>query len=181
MILQNKLVKDSNTKFISTIERIESLQQTQRETFCEMKVKIKALENSENEIRLMESKMDKLKNDEEDLIKKNGDERTIQIRIGEISKNSNRLTNIINDIDRTRVNFLNNLRRVELDMENNQRSLADIENLKAKRMEILRRRDKDVFEAVIWLRKNKDMFKNNVYEPMIMEVSFYVHLFIYSH
>jgi hypothetical protein len=38
------------------------------------------------------------------------------------------------------------------------------------RLELLRRRDKDKYEAVMWLRENKSKFRHRIYEPMVLEV-----------
>jgi hypothetical protein len=38
------------------------------------------------------------------------------------------------------------------------------------RLELLRRRHKDMYEAVMWLRENKNKFRHRIYEPMVLEV-----------
>lgn len=48
--------------------------------------------------------------------------------------------------------------------------LKDLENVRQQRLEGLRRIDKHAYEAVLWLRENKHMFKGEVFEPMMLEV-----------
>ncbi|KOB65638.1 putative structural maintenance of chromosomes 5 smc5, partial [Operophtera brumata] len=45
--------------------------------------------------------------------------------------------------------------------------LEDVDN---KRLEVLRNYSEDAYKAVMWLRQNKDMFQEPVYEPMVLEV-----------
>lgn len=46
-----------------------------------------------------------------------------------------------------------------------------IENVKAKRLEVLRRRSEDAFKAVQWLERNRDKFSSNVYDPMLLNIN----------
>jgi len=50
------------------------------------------------------------------------------------------------------------------------KKLSELNNMKKKRLEALRRRNKDCYDAILWLRANKDKFKSIVHEPLILTV-----------
>jgi hypothetical protein len=51
--------------------------------------------------------------------------------------------------------------------EKEQQKVQDVAN---QRLELLRRKQKDIYEAVMWLRGNKKEFRHHIYEPMMLEV-----------
>lgn len=53
-----------------------------------------------------------------------------------------------------------------------QEELNRIFDIEKRRLEILKQRHKQTYEAVLWLREHKYMFQKPVYEPMILCVSF---------
>lgn len=48
---------------------------------------------------------------------------------------------------------------------------ARLENVKQQRLERLRSTNSDAYKAVNWLRSNKNLFKEEVYEPMMLEIN----------
>ena len=48
--------------------------------------------------------------------------------------------------------------------------LAKLENVRSKKLEWLRRVNQQAYNATMWLRENKGMFRGNVYEPIVLEV-----------
>lgn len=48
-----------------------------------------------------------------------------------------------------------------------QRKIQDVAN---QRLELLRRKHKDVYDAVMSLRENKNKFHHHIYDPMMLEV-----------
>jgi hypothetical protein len=53
--------------------------------------------------------------------------------------------------------------------EKDQEKILDVAN---QRLELLRLRQKDTYDAVMWLRENKNQFCHHIYEPMMLEVRF---------
>lgn len=52
--------------------------------------------------------------------------------------------------------------------------ITKLEDMKNRRLEILRNRHKDTYNAVIWLRENQHRFKSPVHEPILLQVSKWV-------
>lgn len=48
--------------------------------------------------------------------------------------------------------------------------VSRLENVKQKRLEYLQKLDNDAYQAVLWLRENKRLFKGEVFEPIMLEV-----------
>lgn len=54
-----------------------------------------------------------------------------------------------------------------------QKNLKELRNIENKRLESLRNKHKDTYDAVMWLRQNKQMFKGAIYEPIMLCVSMF--------
>jgi hypothetical protein len=52
-------------------------------------------------------------------------------------------------------------------LEKEQQKIQDVAN---QRLELLRLKHKDTYDAVMWLRENKNQFHHHIYEPMMLEV-----------
>ncbi|XP_069138158.1 structural maintenance of chromosomes protein 5-like [Argopecten irradians] len=52
-----------------------------------------------------------------------------------------------------------------------QQELKKMQSVENKRMEILRNKDRDTYNAVIWYKQNKDQFKGNVHLPMMLSIN----------
>nr|XP_039258386.1 structural maintenance of chromosomes protein 5-like [Styela clava] len=92
----------------------------------------------------------------------------VQPQIDEISKEIHVGMKKINNIEFD-VNTLQeeNQGRVR-EMKDCDRKIAHLNNLSNRRLEWLKMMNKDMYEAVEWFRKNKQNFKGNVYEPIML-------------
>ena len=54
----------------------------------------------------------------------------------------------------------------------NEKEKQKVTDVAKQRLQLVQRRNKDVYEAVMWLRENKHRFRHHIYEPMILEVRF---------
>lgn len=50
--------------------------------------------------------------------------------------------------------------------------INDLKNENAKRLNTLRNYSEDTYKAVLWFRENRNMFKHNVYEPIMLTIKF---------
>lgn len=60
-----------------------------------------------------------------------------------------------------------------LDRETDQtrRKLQEIDSVKAARLDMLRKGEPNTYQAVMWLRENASMFRERVFEPVLLELS----------
>lgn len=96
--------------------------------------------------------------------------------IAELTAKSNTIRSESEEINKqqfTAKKILNREEEKEREMNN---KLNQLENVKQQRLQILQRRDKDAYSAVMWLRENKNLFRMPIYEPIMLEVSFYTGL-----
>lgn len=96
----------------------------------------------------------------------------IDKKAGELTSKSNTIRSESEEINKhqfTAKKILNREEEKEREMKN---KLDQLENVKQQRLQILQGRDKDAYAAIMWLRKNKNLFRNPIYEPIMLEVSF---------
>jgi len=67
-------------------------------------------------------------------------------------------------LDNTKYEQLNVGRQIK----DNERQLSDLKDIDRQKLEVLKGKCKDSYEAVRWLRQNKDKFQHEVYEPLIV-------------
>jgi hypothetical protein len=46
-----------------------------------------------------------------------------------------------------------------------------LDDVRNRRLEQLRETESDVYDAVVWLRQNRDMFQKHVFEPVCLEIN----------
>jgi chromosome segregation ATPase len=63
------------------------------------------------------------------------------------------------------------VRDLDRELNDQRRQLDELDNIKHNRLMILQKADNDTFRAVEWLRKNSGVFKEKVYEPVMLELS----------
>lgn len=54
-------------------------------------------------------------------------------------------------------------------------NIVRFDNLMNQKEDKLRQRYRDTYDAVLWLRNNRDKFKQRVYEPIMLTVRNFVH------
>lgn len=81
--------------------------------------------------------------------------------VGKIITNLKEQKAVLEDSKRQKVY---EARQYQCDMER-------LENVKNQRLEWLRSKDNDAYQAVMWLRENRHKFEGAVYEPIALEVS----------
>lgn len=54
--------------------------------------------------------------------------------------------------------------------------IIQFDNLMNQKEDKLRQRYRDTYDAVLWLRNNRDKFKQRVYEPIMLTVRNFIHL-----
>ncbi|MCO5589673.1 hypothetical protein L7F22_043641 [Adiantum nelumboides] len=64
-----------------------------------------------------------------------------------------------------------NVRRLNGDHENVRAQLHRLDSVKERRLRVLEQADHDTFKAVLWLRENKHLFRGEIYEPVMLEIS----------
>lgn len=90
-----------------------------------------------------------------------------------------KLTGRVRELDDKKEELNQAKQRQRAEMRALENEIARLENVKQQRLEYLRRIDNDAYNAVLWLRNNKHLFKGEVYEPIMLEVSVLIYIFCY--
>ncbi|KAG7296676.1 hypothetical protein JYU34_020532 [Plutella xylostella] len=175
---QQKLAASRETlkikdKVKETLESIKTQQYRIKEIESSLQEKIERHRNRQREIDEAKAKLDKLVTDKNKLVETVGDETKVKLDLDEL-KNPLRNTNLA--IDRLK----KNKGEVQYDLETNvspqirlyQNKIRQLQDVGEKRLAVLRESSEDAYKAVMWLRRNRDMFEEEVYEPMVLEINF---------
>lgn len=102
--------------------------------------------------------------------------RTHRKKITEINAQIQRVQEQIENMQRAKDNKANELRYL-------QNSLSQLESSKNARLNLLARIDKSAHAGVQWLYRNQNLFKSDIYGPMLLEVCcfyFVIDFYIFS-
>ena len=160
-----KIVSDELNQVHTKIRKIEvniaSIKDTIEETMQDFKVKQKEQETKERklnelqtEVKAYESELGKLKPNSELKLKRDALTNESRSIAREFAKTESTMNEIVAEKQ------AQESRRRQI--ENQIQKLNDVRN---KKLEMLRRYEKDTYKAVEWLRLNKDQFKGRVLEP----------------
>ncbi|XP_059044838.1 structural maintenance of chromosomes protein 5 [Achroia grisella] len=135
--------------------------------------KLERYKNRERELEEARVKLDKLMTDKTRLEEKVGDDSSVRMDLAELHKSITKTNAALEILKKQKLD-------AQYDLENNvipqirlyQNKKRNLEDVNVKRLEFLNSYSEDCYKAVLWLRKNKDMFQAPVYEPMMLEINF---------
>ncbi|XP_053620160.1 structural maintenance of chromosomes protein 5 [Plodia interpunctella] len=162
----NDNVKDLLSSIRTHEYSLKDIEQTYQE-------KLERYKNIERELIEAKAKLDKLAMDKTRLVEKVGDETKVKMDLAELHKPIAKTNSALDSLKKQKL-------EVQYDLENNimpqirlyQNKIRALQNADQKRLEVLRNYSDHAYQAVMWLRENKDMFNSPVHEPMMLEINF---------
>ncbi|XP_020612107.1 structural maintenance of chromosomes protein 5-like [Orbicella faveolata] len=140
-------------------DKIEELQGELKDLQDEEKKRQKRMSDLERTIQGLQNELDNLPDPSDiqpridkintEARQKNREAMTIQSQVQGVRDDSDRLKASVQDI---------------------KSRITKLEDMKNRRLEILRNRHKDTYNAVIWLRENQHRFKSPVHEPILLQI-----------
>ncbi|CAH0403320.1 unnamed protein product [Chilo suppressalis] len=135
--------------------------------------KLDRYRNRERELTEAKAKLEKLITDRTKLVEKVGDENQVKMELAELHKPIMRTNAALDNLKKQKL-------EVQYDLENNitpqirlyENKIRQLQDIDVKRLEVLRSYSEDTYKAVMWLRENREMFEEPVYEPMMLEINF---------
>ncbi|RVE43678.1 hypothetical protein evm_011677 [Chilo suppressalis] len=132
--------------------------------------KLDRYRNRERELTEAKAKLEKLITDRTKLVEKVGDENQVKMELAELHKPIMRTNAALDNLKKQKL-------EVQYDLENNitpqirlyENKIRQLQDIDVKRLEVLRSYSEDTYKAVMWLRENREMFEEPVYEPMMLE------------
>uniref|UniRef100_A0A4W3I9B1 Structural maintenance of chromosomes protein 5 n=1 Tax=Callorhinchus milii TaxID=7868 RepID=A0A4W3I9B1_CALMI len=134
----------------------------------EQNLRMKKEEEADRQKRISNTK--KMIEDWENELKASGNDDNVQPELDSISRSLRKVQEERGAIDGEKADLRRdkeNLEREKKRITNHLKRLEDMMNIKETR---LRDRFRDTYNAILWLRENKDKFKGRIFEPIMLEV-----------
>ncbi|XP_037299568.1 structural maintenance of chromosomes protein 5 isoform X2 [Manduca sexta] len=169
----NREINTLKDKAKEIIDAMKNLEYKMKDIDTSLQEKIERHQNRRSELAEARIKLDKLKTDRTALVEKVGDETRIKMEIAELRKPIAKINSQMDALKKQKL-------VIQCDLDNNvipqirmcQNKLRQLEDVGEKRLDTLRTYNEDSYNAVQWLRQNRDMFQHPVYEPMMLEINF---------
>ncbi|XP_038218178.1 structural maintenance of chromosomes protein 5 [Zerene cesonia] len=160
-------------KVKETLNTVRSQEYTLKDLDSAFQETLERHQNKKRELLEAKTKLEKLVTDKERLVETVGDESRVKMELAELHKPITKTNAAIDTLKKQKL-------EVQYDLENNvtpqirlyQNKIRNLEDVDLKRLEVLRSYSEDAYNAVMWLRDNKNMFEQPVYEPMMLEINF---------
>ncbi|KAJ9575653.1 hypothetical protein L9F63_007482, partial [Diploptera punctata] len=169
--LQNVVQEKSKRfRFVNDIQdNIEYADQKFKYNIQECDSKIQAEEQRRNEVKAVLQQIDKLKNDIRNINKDS--DIAIREEIENLSHQFTKKLNVKNQLRSEKEVHQNELEAVHQNIQVHETNIQKIQDVAKQRLQLLQHRNRDAYEAVLWLRENKQRFHYRIYEPMILEIN----------
>ncbi|XP_031560445.1 structural maintenance of chromosomes protein 5-like [Actinia tenebrosa] len=99
------------------------------------------------------------------------DQSDLQPQIDEVTNNARRINRELTGIQQQGSRILDEKRHLTAQTQDVTSRLNKLEDMKKLRLQYLRNHNRDTYNAVMWLRENKDKFSHPVHEPILLQVN----------
>ncbi|XP_023721137.1 structural maintenance of chromosomes protein 5 isoform X2 [Cryptotermes secundus] len=163
---------DTSRKLTALKEMQESIEQTEdliKDNIRECERRIQAEETRRNEVHSLFQQINNLQN-----ILKGSNKESVNVlnaELDSVRKQLNEKADEINGLSHEREKHRDGLENIVHEIkihEKDQEKILDVAN---QRLELLRLKQKDTYDAVLWLRENRNQFHHHIYEPMMLEIN----------
>ncbi|XP_034951339.1 structural maintenance of chromosomes protein 5 [Chelonus insularis] len=166
----NLQIKNCETKLLKNIETIESLHLNVINIKKNCKEELKMEESRDKSIKLEETHKSKLENDMQLLMEEIGTEESVHKKLQVINDKINNERKKMDEINNEAVFYREKLNLVARKIHQLEGELKQLSDVQSKRLDLLRSMNSHAYEAVMWLRNNRDKFRSVIYEPMILHI-----------
>ena len=164
------LVADGN-KLVRSTKTLNDKLEDQQDKIDEIKVELKTARDDEDS---RQKRLQKLRKDIESLEKELDDAPDPEIlmpRKQEMDRALKDLQTNINKMGQDGNHINNDMSFVKTTVQGLKSRLRQLENIGNRRLENLRARDKNAYDAVMWLRENKGKFSGEICEPIMTQIN----------
>uniref|UniRef100_A0A1E1XES8 Structural maintenance of chromosomes protein 5 n=1 Tax=Amblyomma aureolatum TaxID=187763 RepID=A0A1E1XES8_9ACAR len=149
-------VEASSKKLVELEEQFSSAKRELRRRLQEEEARASRMKADADSIANIEREMADLAPDKSEVERVQGDLQQCNQAIGRLHRERSEADAFIGDRQRESTAVVQHMKR-----------LRDVSN---QRMELLRRRSRDAYEAALWLRQNEGRFKGKVYAPIMTQI-----------
>ncbi|KAJ8916110.1 hypothetical protein NQ315_004477 [Exocentrus adspersus] len=163
-----QVIRNMENNTSSNFERVDTMKNSVRSIEDDMNVRLSEVEQWDKEIENAVNKLQEMRMSQKEIQARcEASESERQHLTSELNKTASHQKLIEDKKDEVIQAKYDEARKINsLEHEMNR-----LENVKQSRLQMLQRVNVDVYKAVCWLRNNKHLFQNEIYEPIMLEVN----------
>jgi len=154
-----KKAKSKSEQIEKKGDKIEELQGELKDLKDEEKKRQKKINELERAIQSIQKELDE-----------QPDQTTLQPRIDEITAQARQKNREVMTIQNQARGIKDDSDRLKAQVQDIKSRIAQLEDMKNRRLEFLRNKHRHTYDAVMWLRENQHRFSNPVHEPILLQV-----------
>ncbi|XP_043287800.1 structural maintenance of chromosomes protein 5 [Venturia canescens] len=166
---QNELQKKINDAD-KTVDRLQEKEAEITEEQQKLKQHAESEKNRDREITGFGQQKNKLENDLQVIIEEMGSEEALLKNQDPISKELEKKSGKINDLMHRKFAIEADEREVDFEIGPIAERIKAASDVDSKRLELLKARNHDAYEGLMWLRQHPELFRAPVHEPMLLKI-----------
>lgn len=160
----------SNQRFRGLLEKIDKLRDRIREAEQKCRQMIEEEKTRDDDIAQENLRKNKLENDVEGIVSESGSLDQLNIENESLAVQINEQRIVVSEFRNSMNVLTETLDNINREIARLQREQQDVQNVEAKKLNILKTRSHDAYRGVMWLRNNRDKFKSVIHEPMMLSI-----------
>ncbi|RZB38652.1 structural maintenance of chromosomes protein 5 [Asbolus verrucosus] len=153
------------------VEKIEQTKQQIREIEADVAAKVAEIEQKNQEIETTATKIEEMKVAQRQLLDKCGNDEEVQQKVKRITSEMQKFKRHVTELQNKKEEIVHAKQNKAAQLRAYENESARLENVKQQRLNYLQRVDRDAYEAVLWLREHKHLFREEVFEPVMLELN----------
>ncbi|XP_022244453.1 structural maintenance of chromosomes protein 5-like isoform X3 [Limulus polyphemus] len=160
--------REYGQKVVNRTKQFEEYGEKIQEVVEEFNLKKQTEEDRKQRIYMWKQQLEGLENELESL---SVDHQDVFPLLSEVSKEIAEVSRKIYTIGSEKENVKTSIEANENRIKGTERHLNKIKDVGCQRLEMLRRKNKSAYDAVIWLRENEQKYKKKIYEPIMLQIN----------
>ncbi|KAF5269830.1 hypothetical protein FQR65_LT05876 [Abscondita terminalis] len=162
-------VRKHKTNVSERLEKVVNLRSNLARIVGDFDSRLQEIDQRNREIANTKEELSKLGGKKSEMLKESDDQ--TELKMKSLNDDYKKIQAKVNQAVEKQGQLENSKRNRAYELRSLQNELQILENVKQQKLEWLRRADRDAFSAVQWLRDNKNNFKGEVFEPMLLELN----------
>nr|CAB3266388.1 structural maintenance of chromosomes protein 5-like [Phallusia mammillata] len=150
--------KNIHTEIGEMDEKVQEKWDEYKEREKDEQLRLKKVEQCQLQISGWEGELEQLQ------------ESDVQSEIDNIKSETKSTVTAIANAEHEQLFIQERKQRKQREIKGCEAKLAELNNLNERRLEFLRRKNKDCYNAIVWLRSNRSMFKATIHEPILLTI-----------
>ncbi|XP_053393705.1 structural maintenance of chromosomes protein 5-like [Mercenaria mercenaria] len=160
-------LKEAAKKAEANGKEVDNLTDKYVEAQDELKFKKEQEDARKKRLRDLNKQLEALENE----LQNTDETEDVQPLLEKVNRSMRETTQKLGHINMEGENLRGKIEGRRRNMNGLQRDLQTLRNIETQRLQALRAKHKDTYDAVMWLRENRDKFKGNIHEPIMLCVN----------